>query len=68
MKGRSLAISLCLLLALIPAWYFNRYLQRSIRPRESAGRLFLFLLANFILVIVYTLLLVGVIVRLFPVH
>jgi len=68
MKVRSLVILLCLLMALIPAYYINKYLQRSMRPRDSAGRLFLFLLLNLVLVLVYTLLLVGVIVRLFPLH
>jgi len=66
MKLRSLIILLILLLSLLPAYYLNRYLQRVLRPRESAGRLFLFLLANFVFVIVYTVLIVGVIIRVFP--
>ncbi len=36
------------------------------RPRDSAARLFLFLLTNFVLVLVYTMFIVGVIVKLFP--
>lgn len=66
MKLRSLLIFLILLLALIPAYSINRYLQRVMRPRESAARLFLFLIANFVLVIVYTIFLVGLILKLFP--
>ena len=63
MKGRSLIIALILLASLVPAYYFNKYLQRVLRPRESAGRFFLFLLANFVFIVVYTIMLVGVMVR-----
>ena len=66
MKLRSLLILGMLLLSLLPAYSFNRYLQRVLRPRESAGRLFLFIMANFVFVIVYTILVVGLIIRLFP--
>ena len=65
MKLRSLLILLALVLAMVPAYYLNRWLQRMIRPRENAGRFFLFLFANFVLIIVYTVLVVGVAVRLF---
>lgn len=68
MKGRSLLILLLLLLALVPIFYLNRWLQQVVRPRENAGRFFLFLLANFVLIIVYTLFLVGLVVRIFPVR
>jgi hypothetical protein len=65
-KLRSLAILLILLLSMIPVYYFYRWLQRTIQPQESPARLFLFLLANFVLVMIYTLLLVGLIAKLFP--
>lgn len=65
MKIRSLLILLALILAMVPAFYLNRWLQRVLRPRENAGRFFLFLFANFVLIIVYTVLVVGVVVRLF---
>jgi hypothetical protein len=65
MKLRSLLILLMLIGAMVPAFYLNRWLQRVLRPRENAGRFFLFLFANFILIIVYTVLVVGVAVRLF---
>jgi len=68
MRVRSLLIFLIILLAIVPIYYFNRWMQRAMRPRESAGRFFLFIFANFILVIVYTVLVVGLIVRLFPLH
>jgi hypothetical protein len=50
---------------MIPVYYLNRWLQRVMRPRDSAGRFFLFILANFLLIVVYTVLLVGIAVRLF---
>ena len=68
MRGRSLLILLVILLALIPLFYLNRWMQRMMRPRESAGRFFLFLFANFVLIVVYTLFVVGLIVRVFPVR
>jgi hypothetical protein len=43
-------------------------MRRVMNPRENAGRLFLFILANFVLIIVYTMLVVGIIVRVFPVR
>ena len=66
MKARSLLIFLIILLAMIPIFYFNRWMQRVMRPRESAGRFFLFIFANFLMVVVYTVLVIGLIVRLFP--
>ena len=66
MKFRSLLILLIIALALIPVYYFNRWLQRVLRPKESAGRFFLFLFVNFLMIIVYTVLMVGVIVRVIP--
>ncbi len=65
MKLRSLLILLVLILSMVPVYYLNRWLQRVMRPRENAGRFFLFLFANFVLIIVYTVLVVGVTVRLF---
>jgi len=68
MRSRSLLIFLIILLAMIPIYTFNRWMQRVMQPRESAGRFFLFIFANFLMVIVYTVLVVGLIVRLFPLH
>jgi len=65
MRLRSLLILLIIGLALAPALYLNRWLQRMMRPREAAARFFLFIMANFLLIIVYTILVVGLIVRLF---
>ena len=65
MRLRALLILLVLILAMVPAYYLNRWLQRVMRPRENAGRFFLFLFANFVLIVVYTVLVVGVVVRLF---
>jgi hypothetical protein len=55
-----------ILLALIPVYYFNRWIQGVIRPKDSAGRFFIFLFVNFLMIIVYTVLVVGVVVRVIP--
>jgi hypothetical protein len=68
MKLRSLAILLLLLLSLIPAYYITQRLREFLQPRRSLGRLFLFLLTSLALVLIYTLLLVWLIVKLFPLH
>jgi hypothetical protein len=66
MKLRSLLILLVVVAAMVPVYYLNRWMRQVMRPRESAGRLLLFLMANFVMIIVYTVLVVGVIVRIFP--
>ena len=68
MKQRSLLILLVLVLAMIPMYYVNRWLQHMMQPRDNAGRFFLFVFVNFVLIIVYVLLVVGLIVRIFPVR
>jgi hypothetical protein len=68
MKSRSLIILLVLVASMVPVYYLNRWLNRVVRPRESAGRFFLFLFANFVLVIVYVVFVVGLIVEIFPVR
>jgi hypothetical protein len=65
-KLRSLLILLVIALALIPVYYFNRWLKRVLRPKDSAGRFFLFLFVNFLMIVVYTVLVVGVVVRVIP--
>jgi hypothetical protein len=65
MKGHALLIFLIILLALVPLYYINRALLRVIRPRETAGRFFLFLFANFLLIVVYTMTVVAIVVRVF---
>jgi hypothetical protein len=66
MRLRSLLILLVLTLAIVPIYYLNRWMRQALRPRENAGRFFLFLLASFVMIVVYTMLVVGVIVRIFP--
>jgi hypothetical protein len=65
-KFRSLLILLIIALALIPVYYFNQWLHRILRPKDSAGRFFLFLFVNFLMIVVYTVLLVGLVLRVFP--
>jgi len=66
MKLKSLAILFIILVSLIPVYLFNKYLQKKIRPKESFGRLFLYLLSGFLLVFAYTFLVVLLIKKLFP--
>jgi hypothetical protein len=65
MKVHPLLILFLVVAALAPVFYLNRWLMRVVRPREGAGRLFLFFFANFLLIIVYTVFIVGLVVRLF---
>lgn len=66
MKLRALAILLVIVLLLIPVYYLLQVLKRWVRPRESAARMFLYFMGAFLLVIAYTLFLVGLVVKLFP--
>jgi len=66
MKNPSLLLFFVALLSVIPVYYFNRYLQRKLQPRQSFGRLMLYILSGFILVFAYTFLTVKVILWLFP--
>jgi hypothetical protein len=68
MKLRALLILLAVSAAMVPLYYLNRWIKRVLRPRENAGMLFVFLIANFVLIIVYTMLVVGMIVRIFPIR
>lgn len=66
MKLRGLLILLVLALAMVPIYFVNHWLRKVMNPRENAERLFLFILTNLVLIIVYTMLVVGMIVRIFP--
>jgi len=66
MKWKSLVILLIILVSLIPAYLLNKYLQKTIKPGESFGRFLLYMFSGFILVFIYTFLIVYSIRRLFP--
>jgi len=66
-KLRALLILFIIALALIPIYYINRVLRKAIRPRESTERFFLFIFANFLLIVVYTMTVVAIVVRVFPI-
>ncbi len=66
MKGRALLILLVIVLALVPAWYFNRYLLRVLDPRRSFGRFMIYVLTGFAMAFGYTFIVVWIISRLFP--
>jgi hypothetical protein len=65
-KFRSLLILLLLLLLLVPVYFLNRWLKRSLRPRESALGFGSYLLLSLALAFGYTFAVVWIIFRLFP--
>jgi hypothetical protein len=65
-KLKALLILFVIAVALIPIYYINRALKKTIRPRESAERFFLFIFVNFLLIVVYTMTMVAIVVRVFP--
>jgi hypothetical protein len=66
LKLKAAAIMGIIIVSLIPAYLIYKYIQEKMRPRESARRLILWLLATFVLVFGYTFLLVFIIKLLFP--
>jgi hypothetical protein len=63
---KALLVLFVLALALIPVYFINRALKKAIRPGESPERFFLFIFANFLLIVVYTMTVVAIVVRVFP--
>lgn len=66
MKWKAIVILLLILASLIPVYSINKYLQKILRPRQSLGRLFSYLLSGMLMVFLYTLLLVLLIKWIFP--
>ena len=66
LKLKALATLAIIIVSLIPVYLLYKYMQKVLRPGESAGRLFLYLFAGFALVFVYTFLLVFIIKEIFP--
>jgi len=66
MKLKALVILAIIICSLLPVYLLYKYMQKIIRPRESMARLFLYISAGFVLVFVYTFLLVLVIKKVFP--
>ncbi|HLY68535.1 MAG TPA: hypothetical protein VKR53_02330 [Puia sp.] len=67
MNGTRLIILAGIFVFLIGAFYTNKFLQKMIQPRRSAGRLFSYIFAAFAIVFAYTFLLVWIVAHLFPV-
>jgi predicted transporter len=65
-KLKALGILFIILASLIPAYYLSKYLQKLLKPRESIGRLVVYMIAVMLLVFIYSFLLVLVIKWLFP--
>ena len=66
MKWKAIVIVVIILIALVPVYSINKYLQKILRPRQSLTRLFSYLLSGMLLVFLYTLLLVLLIKWVFP--
>ena len=63
---QKILILLFILLALVPLFLINKWLQNLVMPRKSFGRLVLYFLVVLEVVFMYTYLLVIVIANLFP--
>jgi hypothetical protein len=66
MKWKAFLILFIILVSLFPVYLLNKYFQKIIQPRKSFARLMLYLLSGFVLVFVYTFLVVLVIKKIFP--
>jgi len=66
LKLKALVILLIIIFSLIPVYLFNISIQKIARPKESPGRLFVYLVAGLIVVFVYTFFVVLLIKKLFP--
>jgi len=66
MKWQALLILLIIIVSLFPVYLLNKYIQKNLRPRESLGRLILYLVIGFLTVFIYTFLLVYGVKKLFP--
>lgn len=66
MRLRALFILLVIIISLLPAWIFNRYMQKVIQPRRSFAQLLLYLLVIFAFVAAYTFLITWLILLVFP--
>lgn len=66
MESRSVLILLSILVLSVPAFYVNRLLQRVIKPRESFVRLLSYFILVFVLIVLYTFLVVWAITQVFP--
>ncbi|HET6995897.1 MAG TPA: hypothetical protein VFI06_12985 [Chitinophagaceae bacterium] len=64
-KFKSIVVLIIILVSIIPIYWLNVYLQRKIKPRQSFGRLFSYLLLSLLLIFAYTFLIVTVIGKLF---
>jgi hypothetical protein len=66
MKWKAIVILLIILVSLLPAYFINKYLLKVLRPRQSLGKLLVYLLSSLLLVFIYTFLIVFIIKWIFP--
>lgn len=67
MKLKAIAIFLIIILSLIPIYILYKYMERKMKPRESFGHFFIWMLTILTLIFVFTFCIVFVIQMLFPV-
>src|SRR5258706_4404069 len=66
MKWKAIVILLIIIVAIIPFYSLNKYLQKLIQPRQSMSRLGFYMLSALVIIFIYTFLLVFAIKKLFP--
>ena len=66
LRWKAILAMLFILIALIPVYMLNKFLQKVIKPRESLARLFLYLFSGMLTVFVFVAVMVLLIKLLFP--
>ncbi|MFI5134097.1 MAG: hypothetical protein ACHQEB_07165 [Chitinophagales bacterium] len=66
MRFKVIAIILFILVSLFPVYLLDKYLKKIVKPRQSAGRLLLYMFVEFTLIFAYTFFLVLAIKNLIP--
>ena len=66
LKLKAVAILLLIIFSLIPVYMLYKYLEKTMRPRESMKKFIFWLVTELALVFAYTFLLVFIIRMLFP--
>ena len=65
MKIKAVAILLVIVLSLFPVYFVDKRLKKILKPGRSGLRLFIYMFLGFVLIFIYTFLLVFVIKRFF---
>jgi hypothetical protein len=65
-KLKAILVLFVIILSLIPIYLFYKYLRKKMKPEESFGRFFLFIVAALASIFIYTSLIVLLIGLVFP--